>query len=67
MAFLEEAGLARLWEHIVARLGAKVDKVEGKGLSANDFTDEEKAKLSTAITQTEMEDYINETFLGGEW
>ena len=29
-----------------AALDKKVDKVEGKGLSANDYTDEEKAKLA---------------------
>ena len=29
-----------------ALLGGKVDKVSGKGLSANDYTDEEKAKLA---------------------
>src|SRR5699024_10766746 len=31
----------------------KVDKIEGKGLSANDFTDEEKAKLFS------LENYIH--------
>ena len=43
---LDKTGLTRLWQHIVARLGAKVDKVEGKGLSTNDFTTEEKNKLA---------------------
>lgn len=46
MTFLDEQGLARLWTHIVAKLGAKVDKVSGKGLSTNDFTTEEKNKLA---------------------
>lgn len=45
MNFLDETGLARLWEHIISKLGRKVDKVDGKGLSANDFTDEYKEKL----------------------
>ena len=31
---------------IANQLGNKVDKVEGKGLSTNDYTNEEKAKLS---------------------
>lgn len=35
---LNKTGLARLWQHIVARLGTKVDKVEGKALSTNDST-----------------------------
>lgn len=31
---------------IATQIGRKVDKIEGKGLSANDFTNEDKAKLS---------------------
>lgn len=46
MAFLNEQGLERLWAHIVAKLGNKVDKVSGQGLSTNDYTDEEKSKLA---------------------
>lgn len=48
MAFLNETGLERLWTHIVAKLGTKVDKVSGKGLSTNDYTDEDKEKLNSA-------------------
>ena len=33
----------------------KVDKVEGKGLSTNDYTDSEKSKLSTLPTATEFD------------
>ena len=33
-------------EHLDEELASKVDKVEGKSLSSNDFTDEEKLKLS---------------------
>ena len=47
MAFLNETGLARLWEHIQNKLSGKVDIVAGKGLSTNDFTDEDKAKLAS--------------------
>lgn len=46
MAFLNEQGLERLWSHIVNKLSGKVDKVDGKGLSTNDFTDAEKEKLA---------------------
>lgn len=46
MAFLDKTGLAHLWSHIVARLGTKVDKEDGKGLSTNDYTTEEKTKLA---------------------
>ena len=45
MSFLNEQGLERLWQHITARLGSKVDKVDGKGLSTNDYTDEDKNKI----------------------
>ena len=46
MAFLDTTGLQRLWAHIITKLGDKVDKVSGKGLSTNDFTTEEKNKLA---------------------
>lgn len=46
MAFLNEIGLERLWTHILSKLGTKVDKVSGKGLSTNDYTDDEKNKLA---------------------
>ena len=47
MPFLDETGLARLWNHIVARLNDKISKVDGKGLSTNDYTTAEKEKLSS--------------------
>lgn len=43
--FLDENGLLYLWGKIKTLVGGKVDKVEGKGLSANDFTAAEKTKL----------------------
>lgn len=43
MAFLDESGLQRFWENIVSKF---VRKVDGKDLSSNDFTDEEKEKLA---------------------
>lgn len=46
MAFLDDAGLNRLWQHIIAHLGKKVNVVEGKGLSTNDYTTTEKDKLA---------------------
>lgn len=47
MAFLDKAGLEQLWLNIVSKLGGKVDKVEGKGLSTNDYTTKEKEQLVT--------------------
>ena len=45
MAFLDHEGLVHLWNHIIARLNTKVEIEDGKGLSTNDYTDEEKNKL----------------------
>lgn len=42
---------------LTTELGKKVDKVKGKGLSSNDYTNEDKAKLSSFVEITE--DYIN--------
>ena len=39
---------------IVTLLSQKVDKVNGKGLSANDYTNEEKEKLSKLPTKSEL-------------
>ena len=36
-------------------LDDKVDKVDGKGLSANDYTNEEKSKLTDLPTKTELD------------
>lgn len=51
MDFLDKTGLARLWQHILAKLSDKVDKVPGKGLSTEDYTTEEKNKLA-AVPET---------------
>lgn len=42
---------------LTTELFRKVDKVEGKGLSSNDYTNEDKAKLASFVEITE--DYIN--------
>lgn len=47
---LDENGLAHLWQRIkllvTNNVSSKVDKVEGKGLSTNDYTNAEKTKLA---------------------
>ena len=50
MAFLNNAGLERLWGKITTKLNTKVDKVSGKGLSTNDYTTTEKNKLAGIAT-----------------
>ena len=42
---LDKDGLIHLWQGLKGLLSNKVDKVEGKGLSTNDFTTAEKNKL----------------------
>lgn len=44
--YLEENGLTYLWSKIKTLVGSKVDKVDGKGLSTNDYTTTEKNKLA---------------------
>lgn len=77
MTFLNEQGVERLWTHIIAKLGSKVDKVDGKALSANDYTDEDKDKLNNLgilVGDTSVSEQIDtamntlrEEILGGEW
>lgn len=46
--YLNDTGLSYLWGKITTALGGKVDKVDGKGLSTEDYTTTEKTKLSNA-------------------
>ena len=45
--YLDMNGLTYFWNQIKLKLSEKVDFVEGKGLSTNDFTTEEKDKLNS--------------------
>ena len=45
--YLDMAGLSYLWSQFKEKLSGKVDVVEGKGLSTNDYTTAEKQKLSS--------------------
>ena len=47
---LNKEGLSYLWTKIKSALSGKVDKVNGKGLSTNDYDDTEKANLASAYT-----------------
>lgn len=58
------AAFEEMWTYISARLGSKVDKVDGKELSSNDYTDEDKNKLDnleTLVGDTSVSTQINET------
>lgn len=49
------------------KLAGKVDKVIGKGLSANDFTNDEKAKLSALPTKAELDSSLGAKLDKSEW
>lgn len=52
--YLDKEGLSHFWQGLKQKLASKVDKVEGKGLSTNDFTTAEKNKLSNIEAGAEV-------------
>lgn len=52
--FLDKAGLEHFWASLKSIFNSKVDKVSGKGLSTNDFTNESNNKLSTAYSKAHV-------------
>lgn len=52
--YLDKIGLALLWEKIKNDLTGKVDKVDGKGLSTNDYTANEKTKLANIASGAQV-------------
>ena len=50
--FLDENGLLYMWGKLKTALAGKVDRAEGKGLSANDYTDEDREKLAALENYT---------------
>ena len=52
--YLDKIGLAYLWGKLKALLNSKVDKVSGKGLSTNDYTDAEKNKVAGIAAGAEV-------------
>lgn len=50
--YLDTNGLLYVWSKIKALLSGKVDKAEGKGLSTNDYTAVDKAKLDALENYT---------------
>lgn len=61
---LDGNGLLYFWQKIKAMLASKVDKVDGKGLSTNDYTTTEKTKLANiadGANKTTVEDVLTST------
>lgn len=52
--YLDKTGLALVWEKIKNGLSGKVDKVDGKGLSTNDYTSDEKTKLANIASGAQV-------------
>lgn len=67
MKFLDNTGVSKLWSKTKTLLNGKVDKVDGKGLSTNDYTTAEKDKLAGIEAQANK--YVlptaTKTTLGG--
>ena len=53
MKYLDENGLLYVIQKVKGWLGGKVDKVDGKGLSTNDLTNELKAKYDTTVSKVD--------------
>jgi len=53
-----ETDLNKVWGKVKSIMGGKVDKVKGKGLSANDYTTEDKEKVDNlnSITHKQIDE-----------
>lgn len=67
MPFLDKAGVSRLWMHIIAKLNTKIDREDGKGLSTNDYTDEEKSRLEEVYTRISEGDIPSSGGVQADW
>ena len=56
-----ETDYDKVWGKVKSVMGGKVDKVKGKGLSTNDYTEEDKQKLENIVAISNKE--IDELFL----
>ena len=52
--FLDSIGVGLVWAKIKLLLADKVDKVDGKGLSSNDYTSDEKTKLANVAAGAQV-------------
>lgn len=61
--YLTLNGLQTFWNGVKTKLNTKVDKVEGKGLSTNDLTNELKAQYDAAYEYTSTTDAEKNTII----
>ena len=59
MKFIGENSLTKLLNLIKNIFDTKVDKIDGKTLSANDYTDEDKEKVSKIPTENEEAELVS--------
>lgn len=58
MKFLDDSGLLYVWSKLKDKLGGKVDKVAGKGLSTNDYDSNAKNKVDKLVVNGTGENYL---------
>ena len=64
--YLDNNGLLYFWSSLKTLFGAKVDKVDDKGLSTNDYTTDEKTKLTNiAVGATANAPYTSTPAMDG--
>lgn len=56
-----ELDYGRVWGRVKSAMSGKVDKVHGKTLSTNDYTDEDKEKVNniSSISNKEIDNLFN--------
>lgn len=59
--------LSRFWYNLKSKLSQKVDKIDGKGLSTNDFTNAYKDEVNSISTIKTDINNIKTTLSGYEW
>lgn len=58
--YLNDDGVLYLWQKLKEKLSSKVDKVDGKGLSSNDYTNDEKQLVSKIKTDGDGSKYLSD-------
>lgn len=60
MKYLDKDGVSHLWEKFKNKLSGKVDKVDGKGLSTNDYTTTDKNKVDKIVLNGTGDNFLSD-------
>ena len=62
-----ELDYGKIWSRVKSAMSCKVDKVRGKGLSTNDYTTEDKEKVSKlySISNNEIDELFRKEWYNG--